>query len=73
MALNISKLRWPELRSDFKLNGMEVGMPPSEFLEKLSVGLRRSPTVSATYGLKLLKIGSKHLPPGSMLQTKHYR
>ena len=72
MALNTSKLRWPELGSDFKLNGLEIGTPSSEFFEKLSVGLPRSPTVSATYSLKLLKIGSKHLPPGSMLQTKHY-
>jgi hypothetical protein len=73
MALNTSKLRYPELGYDFKLNGMEIGTPSSESFENLSVGLRHSPTVSATYSLKLLKIGSKHLLPGSMLQTKHYR
>jgi hypothetical protein len=29
MALNTSKLRWPELGSDFKRNGMEIGTPSS--------------------------------------------
>jgi hypothetical protein len=67
----MSKLRWPELGYDFKLNEMEIGTPSSEFFENLAVGLCRSPTVSATYSLKLLKIGSTHLLPGSMLQTKH--
>jgi len=73
MALNTSKLRWPELASDFKLNEMEIGTPSNAFSENSSVGLPRSSTVSATYSLKLLKIGSKHLPLGSMLQTKHYQ
>ena len=73
MALNTSKLRWPELASDFKLNELEIGTPSNAFSENSSVGLPRSPTVSATYSLKLLKIGSKHLPLGSMLQTKHDR
>jgi hypothetical protein len=71
MALNTSKLRWPELDYDFKLNEMEIGTPLNESLENSSVGLRRSPTVSVTYSLKLLKSGSKHLLAGSMLQTKH--
>jgi hypothetical protein len=72
MALDTSKLRWPELGSDFKLKVLEIGTPLSESFEKLSAGLRRSPTVSATYSLKLLKIGSKHLLPGSMVQSKQY-
>jgi hypothetical protein len=71
MALNTSKLRSPELGFDFKPNGMEIGTLSNESFENLSVELRRSPTVSAMYSLKLLKIGSKHFPPGSMLQTKH--
>ena len=71
MALNTSKLRWPELGYDFKLNEMEIGTPSNGFFENSSVGLRRSQTVLATYSLKLLKIASKHLLPGSMLQTKH--
>jgi hypothetical protein len=33
MALNTSKLRWPEHRSDFKPNGMEIGMPSNGFFE----------------------------------------
>jgi len=72
MALNTSKLRWPELGSDFKLNEMEIGTPSNGFFENSNAELRRSPTVSATYSLKLLKIDSKHLLPGLMLQTKHY-
>jgi putative transposase len=71
MALNTSKLRWPELGYDFKLNEMEIGTLSNEFFEKLSVGLRCSPTVSAMYSLKLLRIGSKYLLLGSMLQAKH--
>jgi uncharacterized protein HemY len=43
-----------------QLNGMEIGTSSNEFFENLSTELRRSPTVSATYSLKLLKIGSKH-------------
>ena len=73
MALNTSKLRWPELASDFKLNELEIGTPSNAFSENSSVGLHPSPPVSATYSLILLKIGSKHLLLGSMLQTKHYR
>jgi hypothetical protein len=71
MALNTSKLRWPELASDFKLNEMEIGTPSNESFENSSAELPRSQTVSATLSRKPPKIGSKHLPPGSMLQTKH--
>jgi hypothetical protein len=73
MALNTSKLRWPELHSDFKPNGMEIGMPSSESFENSNAALHRSRTVSATLSRKPPKSGSKHLPPGSMLQTKHDR
>ncbi len=72
IALNTSKLRWPEQASDVKLNAMEIGTPSNGFFEKLNAELPRSRTVSATVGHKLPKIGSKHLLPGSMLLTKHY-
>ncbi len=72
MALNTSKPRWPELRSDFKLNGLEIGMPSSEFSEKSNAEHPRSQTVSATLSRKPPKIGPKHLLLGSMLLTKHY-
>ncbi len=72
MALNTSKLRWTELASDFKLNEMEIEMPSNESFENSNAEIPRSQTVSAILSLKPPKIGSKHLPPGSMLQTKHY-
>ncbi len=73
MALNTSKLRWPELDSDFKLNEMEIETLSNESFENSNAELPRSQTVSATLSRKLPKIGSKHLPLGSMLLTKHYR
>jgi hypothetical protein len=51
---------------------MEFGMPSNELFENSSAERPRSHTVLATYSLKLLKIGFKHLLPNSMLQTKHY-
>ena len=59
MALNTSKLRWPELHSDFKLNGLEIGTPSNEFFESSSVALPPSQTASATLSRKPPKIGSK--------------
>jgi len=72
MELKTSKLRWPELGSDFTLNGMEIGTPSNEFSENSNTEPPRSHTVSATLSRKLPKIGSRHLPLGSMLLTKHY-
>lgn len=72
MELNTSKLRWLELDSDFKPNTMEIGMLSNERFVNSSVVPPRSRTASATLSLKPLKRGSKHLLPGTMLQTKHY-
>jgi hypothetical protein len=55
MALKTSKLRWPELAYDFKLNRMEIGTPSNESFENSNVERPHSQTVSATYSLKLLK------------------
>jgi len=72
MALNTSKPRWPELGSDFKPNGLEIGTPSNEFSENSNAEHPRSQTVSATLNRKPPKIGSNHLLLGSMLLTKHY-
>jgi hypothetical protein len=72
MALSTSKLHWPDLGSDFKLNGLEIGTLSSEFSENSNAEHPRSQTVLATLSRKLLKIGSKRLLLGSMLQTKHH-
>lgn len=70
MALKTSKLRLPELDSDFRQNVMEVGMPSNESFKNSNAERLPSQTFSHL-SLKPQKRGSKHLLLCSMLQTKH--